>query len=210
MRFGRDRPLEILPGAVLTRRLDVVGNRHRLPLLREVVARQERLHKPAKDVQFERHDQQHGMQQQAQQDGQLHAAAERAVVHQGQGHGGAAEQQGGDDQPSERVGIPTRIVKPQVGQQGAQREPAQDDQRHDDRPQLFINGLVLRRLQFADDAPDFCHVCVKAAFGRNRSRVTNAPGLPGGCLRSWLHERDHSQPSPVPPRRRSVAGDGKG
>jgi hypothetical protein len=89
-RLGLDPALDILPSAVLPCRLDVFGNRHRLTPFRQIISGQEDLHRLAKDLQFNRDDQQDGVQQQAQQDGQLHAAAKGAIVDQGQRHGSAA------------------------------------------------------------------------------------------------------------------------
>ncbi len=82
----------------------------------------------------------------------------RAIVHQRQSRRAGSRQQDGDDQPGERVGVPAGIVKPQVSRQGSHGEPAQQNQRHDDRPELFIDGLELRRFQLSDDAADFRHV----------------------------------------------------
>ncbi len=156
--FRFDRPFVIRFRLVISRHLNVFRDRYRLPSRSHFVAGQEDIENPVEDLQFDRRDEQDRVEQQSQHDSQLHTAAKDAVLDRRQGGGHPGDRKSRHNQPHQRVGIPARVVQPEIGQNRAQDKSAQHDQRNHDRPELVVKRLERPRFHFANNASNLRHV----------------------------------------------------
>jgi len=137
--------------------LEVFRYRYRLPGFGHVVLGNENVKDTFENLQLDGCNEQNGVEEEAKDDRQLHAASKNAIVDECQGSAGTTEPDGREHQPRDGIRIPARIVKPQVGDNRAHYEAAQHTQCQEYRPKLIVERLGGGRFQLADDASDFCH-----------------------------------------------------